>query len=245
MKKEYVFLNLKNYKKTKHIECIKVDSESSKINVLKYEYKKETINNFISFIDKTVIIGFDLSRVLVELLTDMYELKIYNCVFRYYDLKYYNENNTHYRIFRGLNYKLYLLDNGYYVYDKGDRKTASYYIHKKELARNFNFTENEYLFLKNNGANFITNISHISEDTIKYTNEYTIYSDSKLKDYKYMINCMENALEFLKNHTDLNIKLVCIGNLEELKENYKILGEEKLEIILSLIVKEKELWSNW
>ena len=44
---------------------------------------------------------------------------------------------------------------------------------------------------------------------------------------------------------DLNIKLVCIGNLEELKENYKVLGKDSLEIILNLIVKEKELWSNW
>ena len=27
MKKEYVFLDLKNYKKAKYIECIKVDNE--------------------------------------------------------------------------------------------------------------------------------------------------------------------------------------------------------------------------
>lgn len=245
MKKEYVFLSLKNYKKTKYIECIKTDSKSSKINVLKYEYKKENINNLISFIDGTIVIGYDLSRVLIDLLKDMYELKIYNCVFQYYDLKYYNEKNTTYRIFRGLNYKLYLLDNGYYVYDKGEEKLASYYIHKKELARNCNFTEDEYLFLKNNGANLITNIFHISLDTIKYTNEYTIYSDSKLKDYKYMIDYMENALEFLEEHPNLNIKLICIGKIEELKENYKILGENKLERILKLITEEKKLWSDW
>lgn len=245
MKKEYVFLNIKNYKKTKYIECIKVDSESSKIDVLKYEYKKENITNLISLIDRTIVIGYDISKLLIQLLMDMYELKIYNCVFRYYDTKDYNENNKNYRIFRGLNYKLYLLDNGYYVYDKGNERLASYYIHKKELEKNWNYTEDEYLFLKNNGANFITNIFHISEDTIKYTNEYTIYSDNKLKDYKYMIDKMERALEFLNGHPDLNIKLICIGRLDELKENYKILGKDKLETILKLIIKEKELWSNW
>ena len=245
MKKEYVFLNLKNYKKIKYIECIKVDSESSKIDVLKYEYKKETITTLIRFIDRTIVIGYDLSRLLARLLTDMYELKIYRCVFRYYDMKDYNENNKTYHIFRGLSYKLYLLDNGYYVYDKGDKKLASYYIHKKELVGDCNYTEDEYLFLKNNGANFITNIFHISNSTIKFTLEYTIYSDNKLKDYKYMIDKMKGALEFIKEHPDLNIKLVCIGNLEELKENYKVLGKENLKIILNLIVKEKELWSNW
>ena len=122
---------------------------------------------------------------------------------------------------------------------------ASYYIHKKELEKNCNYTEDEYLYLINNGANFITNIFHISDSTIKYTNEYTIYSDSKLKDYKYMVDKMEKALEFIKEYSDLNIKLVCIGELEELKENYKVLGKDKLEIILKLIIKEKELWSDW
>ena len=244
MKKEYVFLDLTNYKKTKYIECIKVNNEC-KISTLKYGYKKETINELIDFIDRTTVIGYNISSILVELLTDMYESKIYDCVFHYYDMKYYNKNNTNYRVFRGLNYKLYLLDNGYYIYDKGKDKTASYYIHKKELERNGNYTEEEYLYLINNGANFITNIFHISDSTIKYTNEYTIYSDNKLKDYKYMVDKMEKALEFIKEHFNLNIKLVCIGELEELKENYKVLGKDKLETILKLIIKEKELWSDW
>ena len=244
MKKEYVFLDLTNYKKTKYIECIKVNNEC-KISTLKYEYKKETINELIDFIDRTTVIGYDLSSVLVKLLTDMYKSKIYDCVFHYYDMKYYNKNNTNYRVFRGLNYKLYLLDNSYYAYDKGKDKMASYYIHKKELEKKCNYTEDEYLYLINNGANFITNIFHISDSTIKYTNEYTIYSDSKLKDYKYMVDKMEKELEFIKEYSDLNIKLVCIGELEELKENYKVLGKDKLEIILKLIIKEKELWSDW
>ena len=245
MKKEYVFLNLKNYKKTNYIECIKIDSESSKINILKYNYKKENITDLITFIDRSVVIGYDLSELLIRLLTDMYGLKIYNCIFHYYDLKNYDKGNSLYRIFRGLNYKLYLLDNGYYVYDKGNNKLVSYYIHKKELNSDWNYTEDEYLFLKNNGANFITNIFHISEETIKYTNEYTIYSDNKLKDYKYMIDKMRKALKFLKNNPNLSIKLVCIGEIDELKENYKVLGKDNLEMILNLIVKEKELWSNW
>ena len=93
MKKEYVFLDLKDYKKTKYIECIKVDNEC-KISTLKYEYNKETLNELISFINRTTVIGYDLSSVLVELLTDMYELKLYDCIFHYYDMKDYNENNT-------------------------------------------------------------------------------------------------------------------------------------------------------
>jgi len=244
MKREYVFLNLKNYKKTKYIECTKVNNEC-KVSILKYEYKKETIDELINFIDRTTVIGYNLHMLLIQLLTDMYELKKYNCIFHYYDMKDYNEKNTNYRVFRGLNYKLYLLDNGYYVYDKGDNRLASYYIQKKELENNWKYTEEEYLFLKNNGANFITNIFHISKETVKYTNEYTIYSDNKLKDYKYMVDKMDSALKFLNENPNLNIKLICIGNIEELKENYKVLGKNKLEIILKLIVKEKELWSNW
>ena len=60
-----------------------------------------------------------------------------------------------------------------------------------------------------------------------------------------MVDKMKGALKFIKEHPNLNIKLVCIGALEELKENYKVLGKDSLEIILNLIVKEKELWSNW
>ena len=60
-----------------------------------------------------------------------------------------------------------------------------------------------------------------------------------------MVDKMKGVLEYIKEHPDLNIKLVCIGNLEELKGNYKVLGKDSLEIILNLIVKEKELWSNW
>ena len=191
------------------------------------------------------MIGNDLSKLLIRLLTDMYELKIYDCVFRYYDIKYYKENNTNYRVFRGLNYKLYLLDNSYYAYDKGKDKMASYYIHKKELEKNCNYTEDEYLYLINNGANFITNTFHISDSTIKFTNEYTIYSDNKLKDNKYMVDKMKGALEFIKKNPDIKIELVCIGKLEELKENYKVLGKDNLQMILNLIIKEKELWSNW
>ena len=241
MSREYVFFKCED----KYIECIKVDGESSYIDVLKYEYKMETIIDLINFIDRTTIIGYDLSSFLIRLLTDMYEFKIYNCVFRYYDMKDYNENNKLYRVFRGLNYNLYLIDKGYYVYDKSPDKMVSYYIHKKELEKNCNYTDEEYLLLKENGANFITNIFHISDETIKYTNEYTIYSDNKLKKHEYMLHKMNNALEFLKKHPDLNIKLTCIGTINELKENYKILGKENLNIILKLITKEKELWSKW
>ena len=66
MEKEYVFLDLKDYKKTKYIECIKVNNEC-KISILKYEYKKETIANLINFIDRTTVIGYDLSKLLIEL----------------------------------------------------------------------------------------------------------------------------------------------------------------------------------
>lgn len=136
--REYVFMNLKKYKRNKCIECTKINSDM--VSTLKYKYKRETISELINFINKTFVIGYD-----------------------------------------------------------------------------------------------------ISNDTIKYTCEYTIYSDNKLKDYKYMIDKMNRALEFLKEHPSLNIKLICIGNIEELKENYKVLGEDKLQIILDLIIKEKEL----
>ena len=157
MSREYVFLKCED----KYIECIKVDGESSYIDVLKYEYKKETITDLINFIDRTTVIGYDLSSFLIGLLTDMYEFKIYNCVFRYYDMKDYNENNKLYRVFRGLNYNLYLIDKGYYVYDKSPDKMVSYYIHKKELEKNCNYTDEEYLLLKENGAYIYTLVDMI------------------------------------------------------------------------------------
>ena len=60
-----------------------------------------------------------------------------------------------------------------------------------------------------------------------------------------MIDKMMRALKFIKDNSNLNIKLVCIGNIEELKDNFKVLGKGNLELILNLIVREKELWSNW
>lgn len=280
MKKEYVFLDLKNYNNTKYIECIKMDNKFNRKDILKQECKNEetSIKRLINFLDRTVVIGYDLQKLLINLLQSMYELKIYNCTFYYFDMKdylldvtkiesiseminlmkVYSNNNLDnikyiknkpnyvaFRVFRGLDYKLYLLDKGYYMYDKSLDKTASFYVHQKELAKEGSYTEDEYVYLKNHSAHFITNIFHISNDTIKYTTEYTIYSNNNLAKYKYMIDAMKNALLFLKQHSSLNIKLVCIGTIEELKENYKILGKENVNTILKLITREKELWSNW
>ena len=279
----YIFLNLKDKNKELILlECIKVDSKFNKLEAYKKQVKitnkmdGETVIQLINFVKGSILIGHNLPNILIGFLTQMYNLKIYDCTFWYFDIKDYIDKDIDYiddmiklmkdysdnnldnikyvknkgkaiafRLFRGLNYKLYLLDNGYYIYDKGIDKKASFYIHKKELSRDWNYSEEEYLYLKNNGATFITNIFHISDDTIKYCNEYTVYSNNNLEDYPYMINKIENALLYLDDHPELNIKLVCIGTINEFKQNYKILGEDKINRILGLIKREKELWSQW
>ncbi len=77
--REYVFIDLKNFKRNKCIECIKINNDM--VSILKYKYKKETISELMNFINRTFVVGYDLLSILVQLLTDMYKLKKYNCVF--------------------------------------------------------------------------------------------------------------------------------------------------------------------
>lgn len=245
---KYVFLKDKN-------NYIKVDN---KFNIISTYKSKDIDINLMNFIKGTILIGNNLNTLLLNILEKMYEEKFYDCSFRYLDIdndediimymkKYSVDDldNIKYKniikIFRGLNYNLYLLDNGYYGYDTSDDKLGSFYMMKKEIISE-KYSVDEYLYLRSVGVNLVINIFKISEDTIKYTNEYTIYSSHNLEKYPYMIKYMEDALRFIENN---NIRLVCIGNILELKENYKILGKEKLDRIISLITREKELWSEW
>lgn len=237
------------------------------------------INKLIDVMDNSRLIGYDLSKTLIAILSGMYRWQIFNLSFKYFDIKYcgeknikinklddmikfmkqysdsnldnvkYQKKNTNgyqlLSVFRGLHYSLYPLDKGYYMYDESSDRYLSFYVHKKELAKEWDYTLKEYLLLKRYGANFITSLLHLSEETTKITNEYLVYSDCDLSKYKYLIRSLEKSLKYLENNPDLNISLVCIGKIEELKNNYKILGEGKLNKILSLITREKDLWSKW
>lgn len=289
----YVFLKAKIYESKNvddmqllSIECIKTDKNLNKID----EYKNRkiglndqeelfVINELQKFMKGCRVIGYDLSKILIALLTGMYRWQEYELSFKYFDIKesgvevtsidtindmiHYmrgysdgNLDNVKYqrktakgyqllKVFRGLDYKLYLLNKGYYMYDKSSDRYLSFYVHRKELANEWDYTEDEYMMLKKFGANFVTNFMYLSDETIKITNEYTIYSSHNLDRYNYMIQDLKRSLQYLENHPDLDIKLVCIGTIEELKENYQVLGKENLDKILSLITREKELWSNW
>lgn len=287
----YIFLKAKVYESDKvedsqllSIKCIKTDNKFNEIdayeNKIKLNDKSELIllNDIRQFCSNCKVIGYDLSKTLIGILSGMYRWKQYELRFFYFDIKdcgmkvenintlkdmidFMKEysacdlDNVKYqrrdskgcvllKVFRGLDYNLYPINKGY-IYDNSCNKYVSYYVHSKEINKDFDYTIDENLMLKECGGNFITNIFHISDDTIKYTNEYTIYSDNNLSEFEYMIEYMNNALTFLEQHKDLNIQLVCIGTIEELKENYKILGKEKIEKILKLIIREKKLWSKW
>jgi len=288
----YVFLKAEVYEgenlddmRLLSIECIKTDKTINKIDMYKNKInlndkrKLALIKRLREFVEGCRVIGYDLSKTLITLLTEMYRTHEYDLSFKYFDIKNCeietnniskitdminfmkkysngNLNNVKYqrktakglevlKVFRGLDYKLYLLDKGYYMYDKSIDRYSSFYIHKKELAGDWVYTEDEYMMLKKFGANFVTNFMHLSDETMKMTNEYTIYSNHNLDKYPYMIQDLKESLQYLKNHPNLDIKLVCIGTIEELKENYKILDKENINKILSLITREKTLWSKW
>lgn len=44
--REYVFMNLKNFKRSEYIECIKINNDM--VSTLKYKYKRETISELIN-----------------------------------------------------------------------------------------------------------------------------------------------------------------------------------------------------
>lgn len=252
---------------------------SFEISNLKYKnLDKHILERIVKHFNGCKIIGYDLKKSLQTILTMMYENQIYDLTFNYFDIKNFENKNISsivdivnytkkisnsnldniesinkkhvWRIFRGLNYPLYLTEKGY-VYNHSVTKDISYLIHKKELENKL-LTVNELkeLDLKSKMCEYITHFMNISYDTLGLTNHYTIYSDvdfgskSNIKN-KNIYNGILKAIKYLEDNKEVRIYITCIGSIDDLKENYKIFDKNVYDKLLSLIKDEKDLWSRW
>jgi len=239
--KKQLINNLINFLKGNRI--IGFDLSKVLIYILDTMYKFQIYDLSFKYFDikdcEINISGFNTIDDMIEFMRNYSDSNLNN-------IKYQKKNTFELlKVFRGLNYKIYPLKHGYYIYDKSINKYVSYYVHKKELLKDDKYTLEEYFNLKDKGGKFITNFEKLSNETLKLTNEYTLYSGCNLNKYQNIIKAIKKSLDFLDEHPNITINLICIGTINELKENYKVLGREKINKILSLITIEKDLWSKW
>lgn len=158
------------------------------------------------------------------------------------------------KIFRGLNYPKYLCDvivndNKYYGYiiDNSSDKYVSYYSVLKELKGEY-FSLEEINKLKEHNAKIIMNISYLCEESLTFTDYYSVQTveDNKVtSDCKKLINGINNFVnnEEYKN----NIKLILWGDIDTFYKDYEILDKEildKLKEKFKIIKKPWDYFTN-
>lgn len=179
--------------------------------------------------------------------------------------KYLQENNLdnlndlfltqpfHGKTFRGLNYPKYLCNlhtnnKKYYGYivDYSIDKYISYYVALKELNKE-SFVLEEINMLKEKQAKIIMNLSYLNDESLLFTDYYSVQAvnvDNKVTaNCKGLINGIKTFLDY-KNQ-DKDIKLILWGTIENLKEQYFILGNDTLNKLISSIDIIKEPWDFW
>lgn len=156
------------------------------------------------------------------------------------------------QVFRGLNYPKYLCDiliddRKYfgYIVDLNLDKHVSYYSFLKELNCEY-FSIDEITKLKSEGALVIMNVYELNDESITFTDYYSVlaHDDRKVTEDCYdLINGISKYIEYKKNNKKL--KLVLWGNIEMLRETYKVINKEVLEEFISYIDIIKEPWDFW
>ena len=159
----------------------------------------------------------------------------------------------HGKTFRGLNYPKYLCNlhtnnKKYYGYivDYSIDKYISYYASLKELNKE-HFLLEEINILKENQAKIIMNLSYLNDESLLFTDYYSVQAvniDNKVTaNCKGLINGINTFLDYKNQGKD--IKLVLWGTVENLKEQYHILGNDTLNKLISSINIIKEPWDDW
>lgn len=159
---------------------------------------------------------------------------------------------NHGRIFRGLNYAKYICDikiqdNKYYGYivPLSKDKYVSYYSCLKELNGEY-FIVNEINMLKCIGAVIIMNVGYLCEESMMFTDYYSVQAAGAgvvTSNCSNLIEGISKYIEYKKNNKKL--KLVLWGSLENLTKEYKIIDKNILDEFISLIDIIKEPWDYW
>ena len=180
-------------------------------------------------------------------------------------LKEYLENNNintleelflsmpfHGRVFRGLNYPKYLcdikIDNSKfygYIVDPTSDKYISYYSFLRELNGEY-FSIEDITKLKSLGAKIILNISYLSEESLLFTDCYSIQAVKENIVTKDSYRLIDKINHFINNKEKYNnVKLVLWGSIDVLKDTYMILDKNVLEEVISSINIIKGPWDKW
>lgn len=158
----------------------------------------------------------------------------------------------HGRVFRGLNYSKYLCDikinnNKYYGYivDPTLDKYISYYSFLRELNGEY-FSIEDIIKLKSLGAKIILNISYLCDESLLFTDCYSIQAVKENIVTKDSYRLIDKINHFINNKEKYNnLKLVLWGSLDVLKNTYKIIDKEILKELISSINIIKEPWEKW
>lgn len=158
----------------------------------------------------------------------------------------------HGRVFRGLNYPKYLCDikinnNKYYGYiiDPTSDKYISYYSFLRELNSEY-FSIEDIIKLKSLGAKIILNISYLCEESLLFTDCYSIQAVKENIVTKDAYRLIDKITHFINNKEKYNnVKLVLWGRIDVLKDTYKIIDKKILKELISSINIIKEPWEKW
>ena len=158
----------------------------------------------------------------------------------------------HGRVFRGLNYPKYLCDikinnNKYYGYiiDPTSDKYISYYSFLRELNGEY-FSIEDITRLRTMGAKIILNISYLCDESLTFTDCYSIQAVKENIVTKDSYRLIDKINYFVNNKEKYNnIKLVLWGRIDILKNTYKIIDKKILKELISSINIIKEPWEKW
>jgi len=159
------------------------------------------------------------------------------------------------KIFRGLNYAKYLCDvivndNKYYGYiiDNSSDKYVSYYSVLKELKGEY-FSLEEINNLKNNNARVIMNISYLCDESLTFTDYYSVQAVENNKVTSDCNKLIKGINNFLNNEEyQKNIKLILWGDIDNFYNQYEILDKEildKLKEKFKIIKKPWDYFTNY
>ena len=158
----------------------------------------------------------------------------------------------HGQVFRGLNYPKYLCDiliddTKYfgYIIDLNVDKYISYYAFLKEINNEY-FNLDEIFNLKSKGALVIMNVYQLNDESLIFTDYYSIlaHDDSKVtKDCYDLINGITKYIEYKRRNE--KVKLVLWGNIEQLRKSYQVINKNVLEELITYVDIIKEPWSFW
>ncbi len=115
--------------------------------------------------------------------------------------------------------------------DKTKNRKVSYLTSYNAINR-YDTTFYELILFRKWNAITIDDFIYMDLDTIDYFDYYSIYSS---RDLSTDLELRDKILEKIPYLDKYNIKLGCLGSIDEIKKNYKVLGEDNLTKLIDHI----------